>query len=251
MIRETPAEFLEVNSPPHKQGTGDPSGNSERAEEPTKAILTIGGDKRKVQSGGDGDLELTEGHDDRLHTLRRLGESVLEGGDGRKDFANANENIRTRDDPDIDGGCEWVAVGVSARGGEVVVAWAHLVEVMLKNTCVDHRSTNDHETSRNALDRAEIDTPPAQEWVDDVVKDGDEDDDRDGVQVLDQIVGSAVESHGCSHCTVVAVNLRVAEPEDRGPQEDLACRDGTRHFADELIVPGEILWTGLIRVRRW
>ena len=131
------------------------------------------------------------------------------------------------------------------------MAWAHLVDVVLKDTRVDHRSTDDHEASRNALDRTEVDAFPAKEGVNHIVEDGDEDDDRDGVQVLDQIVGSAVKRHSSSHSTVVAVNLGVAEPENRKPHEDLTCRDCTSHFPDELIVPGEVLWASLSRVGRW
>jgi hypothetical protein len=56
--------------------------------------------------------------------------------------------------------------------------------------------------------------------------------------------------HCRSHGAIVAVNLRVAEPENWEPQEDLECRDCTGHFADEIIVPGEVLWAALIRVRR-
>src|SRR5258706_8877068 len=130
------------------------------------------------------------------------------------------------------------------------MAWAHLVDIVLKNTSVDHRNTNDHEASRNAFDGTEVDAFPAKEGVNHVVEDGDEDDDRDGVQVQDQIIGSAVERHSSSHSTVVAVNLGVAEPEDRKPHEDLTRRDCTSHFPDELIVPGEVLWASLSRVRR-
>lgn len=192
-----------------------------------------------------------DGHDDRLHALWCLGEGVLESGDGRKDLADADENIRTRDDPDVDRGWERVAGSVGAFGGKFAVAWAHLADVVLENNCVDHRSTDDHEAGRNTLDGAEVDALPAQERVDDVVKDRDEDDDRDGVQVHDQVVGGAVERHSGGHSAVVAINLRVAEPEDRGPQEDLTRRDGTGDFADEIIVPSEVLRTGRIRVRRW
>ena len=131
------------------------------------------------------------------------------------------------------------------------MAWALLVDIMLKDTRVDHRSADDHEASRNALDGTEVDAIPAKEWVNHMFEDGDEDDDRDGVQVLDQIVGSAVKRHSGSHGTVVAVNLGVAEPEDRKPQEDLTCRDCSSHFPDELIVPGEALWASLSRIRSW
>ena len=118
------------------------------------------------------------------------------------------------------------------------MAWAHLVDVVLKDTCIDHRNTDNDEASRDALDGAEVDALPAQEGVDVVVEDGDEDDDRDGVQVLDQIVRSAVDRHSGGHGAAVAVNLRVAGPEGGCPQEGLTRRGGTGHFADELIVPG-------------
>jgi len=131
------------------------------------------------------------------------------------------------------------------------VAWAHLVDIVLKNTRVDHRGTNDYEASRNALNGAEVDAFSAEEGVNNVVEDGNEDDDRNGVQILDHVVGRAVQRHRRRHRTEVAVNLRVAEPKYRGPQEDLTRRDGSGHFADEIIVPGKVLWTSRIRVRRW
>ena len=249
--KNTLAGSLETNSRPHKQGTSDESSNSKRTEEPAKAVFTVSGHKYKVPSGRDGDLELGDSHDDRLHALGCLGERVLERGDGGEDLADANEDVRARDDPDVDGRSERVALGICAFGGQVVVAWAHLVDVVLKDTCIDHRNADDDEASRDALDGAEVDALPAQEGVDAVVEDGDEDDDRDGVQVLDQVVRSAVERHSGGHGAVVAVNLRVAEPEDGRPQEDLTRRGGTGHFADEIIVPREVLWTGFVRVRRW
>ena len=112
--RKTLAGSLETNSRPHKQGTSDESSNSKRIEEPAKAVFTVGGDKYKVPSGRDGDLELGDSHDDRLHALGCLGEGVLERGDGGEDLADADENVRARDDPDVDGRGEWVALGVRA-----------------------------------------------------------------------------------------------------------------------------------------
>ena len=129
--------------------------------------------------------------------------------------------------------------------------WAQLVDVMLKHTRVDHRSTDDHEASRNALYGTEVDGFPAKEGVNHVVESGDEGGDRDGVQDLDRIIGSAVKRHSGSHSTVVAVNLGAAEPEDRKPQDDLTCKDCTSHFLDRLVIPGGVLWASPSRVRRW
>ena len=189
-----------------------------------------------------GDLELGGDHDDRLHTPQCLRKSVIAGGDGNKGISNADRTYR------LDMSQTSMGATRGSRRRQCILrgnccAWDHLVDVMLRDTRVGHRSTSDHETSCNALYRTEVDGFPAKEGVNHVVEDGDEDGDRDGVQDLDQIIGSAVKRHSGSHGTAVAVNLEVAEPEDRKPQDDLTCRDCTRHFP--------VLWASLSRVRGW
>jgi hypothetical protein len=53
---------------------------------------------------------------------------------------------------------------------------------------------SDEEPGSDALDRGEVDAAAAQKRVDASLEDGDHDDNRDGVQVLDEIVRRACEN---------------------------------------------------------
>ena len=59
----------------------NPCSDTERTEEPSKVGFDVHTGEGKVESGGQGNLELRESHDDGLHTDWRLRECVLEGGD--------------------------------------------------------------------------------------------------------------------------------------------------------------------------
>jgi len=62
-----------------------------------------------------------------------------------------------------------------ARGG--------LVNEMLEDSGVEHGKTSDEEPGVDALDGTEVDALLAEEGVDDIVENGDHDDDGNGVQV--------------------------------------------------------------------
>ena len=62
-----------------------------------------------------------------------------------------------------------------ARGG--------LVNEMLEDGGVEHGKTSDEEPGVDALDGTEVDALLAEEGVDDIVEDGDHDDDGNRVQV--------------------------------------------------------------------
>ncbi len=64
-------------------------------------------------------------------------------------------------------------------------------------------------------------------------------DDRDRIQVLDQIVWRAVQFHRCSNSTEITVDLRVAKPVKGEEQEDLAGFHRAIHFANKFIVPSD------------
>lgn len=64
-----------------EEGADNPCGDTKRAEEPSKSGFDVHSGKGKVESGGQGDLELREGHDDGLHAERGLRECVFERGD--------------------------------------------------------------------------------------------------------------------------------------------------------------------------
>jgi len=117
-------------------------GNKERISSKRVESLTNSSGKRS--------LEERKGHDERTHVLGRLGEGVLERGDGGEDFGNGEKDVATGLSPD--GNVDWVAtVGVGARIGV-------LVDVDLDTHAPEHSQGTSEETQSDALDWGEADT---------------------------------------------------------------------------------------------
>ena len=114
------------------------------------------------------------------------------------------------------------------------------VDELFKNGRIQHGETGDEETGVDTLDRGEVDPHPPESGVDDPIKDGDEDDDRDGIQVLNQIIGGSVQCHAGGNGTQVTIDLGVAQPEEGEPAKHLACLEGASDFTNELVVPGDL-----------
>lgn len=131
------------------------------------------------------------------------------------------------------------------------MARALLIQEVLENSCISHSKTGKQETNVNTLDWVEINVVLAEGWVDEVVENGNEDDDRDWVQVLNQIIGSAVQLHCGGHRSEITVNLRVAEPEDWEPQENLAGVESSSNLSNEFIIPGDVLGLFASGIGRW
>ena len=119
---------------------------------------------------------------------------------------------------------------------------------LLKNGGIQHGESGDEETGVDSLDGGEVDSKLPETGVDEVVEDWDEDDDGDGVQVLDQVVGGSVQGHTGSDGTQVTIDLGVAQPEEGEPTEHLASLEGTRDFTNELVVPSDIGRSGTLFV---
>ena len=123
-----------------------------------------------------------------------------------------------------------------------------LVNELLKDGGVQHGESGDEETGVDTLDGREVDSELPETGVDEVVEDWDEDDDGDGVQVLDQVVGSSVQGHSGGDGTQVTIDLGVAQPEEGEPTEDLASLEGTSDFTNELVVPCDLSRGGTLFV---
>jgi hypothetical protein len=116
------------------------------------------------EGGREGGGEELDGLDERPHVFGRLGEGVLEGGDGSEDLGNGDEDVDTGDSPDGEGG---LVVGIL-----VLVVAGGLVDVVLKNGSPDHGEGSEDKTSGDLLDGGEADTALAEEGVDEGVHDG-------------------------------------------------------------------------------
>lgn len=66
--------------------------------------------------------------------------------------------------------------------------WRLRIDVVLHNCCSDHGTGSKEETDCHTLDRSKNETHLAEARVDDVVQKWNHDDDRDRIEVLDDIV---------------------------------------------------------------
>ena len=147
-----------------------------------------------ADSRGEGVHEERDGLDQGAHVPGGLGEGVLEGGDRGKDLGDTAQHVGEGLDPDGDG--RELLVLVETVVG-VLAAVAELVDVVLGDGGGDHGGACAEEPGRDALDRREFEAHSAEARVDEAVHDGDEDDQGEGVEVVDDVVGDAAETH-CS-----------------------------------------------------
>lgn len=102
----------------------------------------------------------------------------------------------------------------------------------------DHGRRAGVEAPGDLLDRGEADAALAEEGVDEAIADGDEDDEGEGVQVGEDVVGEAVEFHDGGLGGQVVVELVVRDPVEGVPQEDAAGVEAPPHLVDPGIVEG-------------
>jgi len=182
---------------------------------------------------------LGEGHYERLHLLRSLGESVLQRGDGSKDLSNTDEDVGSNDDPNIDRSRVGEAVGILTRGWLVIMTRRLFVDELLENGGVQHCKAGDEEAGVDALDGGELDSRLPESRVDDLVEDRDENDGGDGPYGLNQVVWGSVQGHSGGDGAKITIDLGIAQPEEGEPAEHLASLDDTSDFTDELVIPGD------------
>lgn len=108
---------------------------------------------------------------------------------------------------------------------------------MLSDSGVSHREGDDDESERDTGDRTELDVRLAQRRVDDAVEYRDQNDNRDGVEVLHEIVGDSMTVHLLGLRDEVVGELTVAEPVDGVEEEDLAGGEGSLDLLDVQVVP--------------
>ena len=121
--------------------------------------------------------------------------------------------------PHINGdGRALVAVGFGARS--IGPAFGLLVDVCLDDASPDHSRRASVEAPRNLLDGREVDLHLSQPGPEEKVTDENQDDECEGVEVGEDVVGEAVESHDSGLGGEVVVQLVVSEPVNGVPQED-------------------------------
>jgi hypothetical protein len=133
-----------------------------------------------------------------------------------------------------------VVLSAGALAG-AAVARSCAVDDVLDNGGVGKADGSEEETDGDTGNRLEFNLELAEDGVDNHVQDRDEDDDRDGVKVLHQIVGHAVALHLTGLGNEVARELGVAHPEDGVEGKDLAGPECALQLLDEVVVPRDRL----------
>lgn len=184
-------------------------------------------------------------HNETAHVLRRLAESVFETCNRGEDFRECDEAVWHGLNPDVD----------RAAAGIILADNTGAVDVDLNNAGRDHGSGCNHESHRNTLDGREANSGLAKSGIEEGVDQGDEEDQGQGVEVVDQIVGdcrkvlsvyevflaqgSVLTSTKIKSCRLggqVVDHLVVSEPVQWQPEEDLASVESTGNLINPDIV---------------
>ena len=161
---------------------------------PYRLWIVGGGCQSDAERGAESGLEEENGHDEGFHARRRFGEGVFETGDAGEDFRERDEEVRRGLDGNVD-----PVVLRAVRGGaiqRVFVAGSGTVDQMLGDGRIGHRKGRKHEAHGDSGNGSERDADFFKGWVDEAIQNWDEDDERQGVNVLQKIVGYAMEFHG-------------------------------------------------------
>lgn len=114
---------------------------------------------------------------------------------------------------------------------------------MLDDGGVSHCDTGEEEAKCDASDGSHGDAELAEKGVDVAVHDGDEDDDRERVDVLHDVVGDAMELHLAGLRNKIVDHLAVDAPVDGEEDKDTAGDEGSFELKDEVVGP----WGGVGR----
>ena len=205
--------------------------NSHRTVVPDEQRVLRQRDKGLAERSRKGSHEQSKSGNERTHVLWRLGETILERGDGGEDLRDGDQDVSTSLRPDVDR--SWLFAL-----GSLAAARRLLVDVSLYDRSPDHGHGAEEETDGDLLDRSESDAGLAESRVEEEVANGNEDDEREGIEVLEDIVGQAVELHRSSLRDQVVVELVVCEPVEREPEEHGAGGPTTSNLVDPCIVKG-------------
>lgn len=171
--------------------------------------------ERKSKQGTDTVCEEEHGHHNRLHGSGGVCEGEFETGDGGKDLRDGDEEVGEDlpGDRDIVGGLVLVAEGAFVVG-------AGDVDFVLDDCCPGHGEGAEEKAEGDADDGLELPAHATETGVDDLIENRDEDDQDDGINVVDDVVGDSVEEHGSGLGGQVGSDLVVDHPVEGEEQED-------------------------------
>jgi hypothetical protein len=195
-------------------------------------------------SSGDGVSEQRDGLDERTHVARRLRVRVFERCDGGEDLRECYKHVAAGLSPDIDG-C-WVDGSVLV---EAVVclraAGGGLVDVVLNKSRPDHSGSCQPKSCSNLLDGGELPSHFSETGVEELIAKWDEEDECEGVEVIDDVVRHAIQGHGAGLIGEIVGQLAVSKPVERIPAEDGTGGETTADFINPGVIECHPMWAAL------
>lgn len=208
----------------------DGKSNSGTTPDPDEVRVGDGWRDDLTQSRGKGVGEEEQGHDERLHALWGTGVCDFVGGDVAETLTDGSQHDVWQLDPDAD----WRNI-VTGRG--CVSAGRSLVNIVLDNGTTSSGDSGEGETEGDSADTAEFDVRLAKTGIDDVGQEGNEDDNGQGVEVAEEIVGCTCGYHGCTLGGGDGTNTTVVDVVDGEVEEDGASLEGPDDIVDILLGP--------------
>ena len=240
----------------------DDSSDERRATDTSVHPEVLGVDGDGNQGLGDGSTESVGEEVQRLHKglhgRGSLSVSILETSNRDENLRDTNEDVGRSLNGDVDiVGQLSLAVLSSRTLSGVLVAGSSAIDEMLDDGSVGKTQSGEPEANGNSHNGLKLDASLSKDGVNDLVEDGGEDQDGDGVEVLHKVVGHAMALHLAGLGDKVGRELAVANPEDGvltrldgtnrstvkklTEDKDLAGSEGTLELVDEVIVPGDNL----------
>lgn len=225
-----------------EDAASDERGDSDTSVEPQVLGVLSNGNESLGDGGTESVGEEVDRLDERLHGRRSLSVGVLETSYRDKDLGNTNEDVGRCLDGDMYVVGQLVAaILASSTLAGCAVTRSSVVDQVLDDSSVSETEGSEPETNGDSRNRSELDAEVTQNGVYDLLNDGSEDQNRDGIKVLHEIVGHSVTLHLTSLSDKVGRELTVANPEDGVEDKDLASTQTTLQLVDEMIVPGDRL----------
>lgn len=240
----------------------DDASDERRATDTSVHPEVLGVDGNGNQSLGDSSTESVGEEVQRLHKglhgRGSLGVSILKTGNRDENLRDTNEDVGRSLNGDVDIVGQLSLAVLSSRAlSRILVAGPSVVDEMLDDGSVGEAQSSEPEANGNTHNGLELDASLSEDGVNDLVEDGSEDQDGDGIEVLHEVVGHAMALHLAGLGDKVGRELAVANPEDRvlrrldgtnrtmvkklTEDKDLAGSEGTLELIDKVIVPGDNL----------
>ena len=122
-------------------------------------------------------------------------------------------------------------------GSRHVVVRGTNVDLVLDDGGEGHGERSENKAPSDTSNRIHGEACPAEERVDNLIENGNKDDDDERVDVLHFVVGDAVQLHGTGLCDEVGVELIVNHPVNWVEGEDLAGHEGAAKLVNKGLAP--------------